>query len=130
MWCLLSEGFWVDPVANGFDAAVALEAPEPPDLAVIDLGLQGFDGRRLIEGMRASDRLRQVPIIATGFTAPYAPLPPGVAFLRKPIDLPRLLLAVRELGHDLRTFFPSRRAPRPAPVAEQPLLRRTAKRDG
>jgi DNA-binding response OmpR family regulator len=109
MWCLLSEGFWVDPVANGFDAAVALEAPGPPDLAVIELGLHGFNGRRLIEGMRSSDRLRHVPIIATSNVEPYAPLPHGVAFLKKPCNFERLLDLVRELGgQSLKSIFPRR----------------------
>jgi DNA-binding response OmpR family regulator len=112
MWCLLSEGFWVDPVSNGFDAAVSLEAGAP-DLAIIDLGLQGLGGRRLIEEMRASERLKGVPIIATGLTAPFAPLPAGVAFLKKPCDLERLVSTVRQLGGGrLRSFFPSRQ-PRP-----------------
>jgi DNA-binding response OmpR family regulator len=128
MWCLLSEGFWVDPVSNGFDAAVALEAPAPPDVAIIDLGLQGFDGRRLIEEMRASPRLRGVPIIATGFIEPFAPLPRGVAFLKKPCDPTQLVATVRRLGGSLTSFFPSRR-PRGAARVAQELARRALKSD-
>jgi DNA-binding response OmpR family regulator len=126
MWCLLAEGFWVDPVANGFDAAISLEAGRPPDLAIIDLGLQGFGGRRLVEQMCGSDRLKDVPIIATGLTEPYAPLPAGVVFLKKPCNLEQLVRTVRELGRgSLRSFFPSKR-----PRAADPLPHQTARRAG
>jgi DNA-binding response OmpR family regulator len=98
VWGLLAQGFWVEPVSNGFDAAVALESPVPPDLAIIDLYLPGFDGRRLIESMRQSPRLQQVPIIVTAFSAPFAPLPPGVAFLTKPCSIEALVAKVGEVG--------------------------------
>jgi DNA-binding response OmpR family regulator len=98
VWGLLAQGFWVEPVSNGFDAAVALESPVAPDLAIIDLYLPGFDGRRLIESMRQSQRLQQVPIIVTAFSGPFAPLPPGVAFLTKPCSIDALVAKVREVG--------------------------------
>jgi DNA-binding response OmpR family regulator len=100
VWGLLAQGFWVEPVSNGFDAAVALESPVAPDLAIIDLYLPGFDGRRLIESMRQSERLRQVPIIVTAFSGPFSPLPPGVSFLTKPCSIDELVAKVREVGGD------------------------------
>jgi DNA-binding response OmpR family regulator len=119
MWCLLAHGFCsVDPVSNGLDAGVSLENPGPPDLAIIDLGLPGLDGRTLIEGMLASERLKTVPIIAIGATAPFAPLPPGVLFLEKPVRLVELVAALRVLGveglQDLDTSEPSRVPARPS----------------
>ena len=98
MWGLLAKGYWVEPVSNGFDAAVALENPVAPDLAIVDLYLPGFDGRRLIESMRQSERRRRVPILVTAFSGPYAPLPPEVGFLKKPCSIAALLAKVREIG--------------------------------
>jgi DNA-binding response OmpR family regulator len=109
VWCLLSEGFWVEPVSNGFDAAVALEQTGLPSVAIIDLDLPTLNGRKLIEGMCQSERLAGVPIIATGARQPSAPLPEGVVFMRKPCDPRMVLIKVRELGGErLRSFFPSR----------------------
>jgi CheY-like chemotaxis protein len=109
IWCLLAEGYRVVPVSDGIAAAAALERPPLPAAAVIDLGLQGFSGRRLIEHLRSSPRLQAIPIIAIDLTEPYAPLPAGVAFLRKPCDGDLLLARLRQMGRDnLKSFFPSR----------------------
>lgn len=109
IWCLLSEGYRVDPVSDGFAAAAAMEHPPFPTVAVIDLGLQGFNGRRLIEHMRLSPRLRQIPILATGFVEPFAPLPRGVTFLKKPCNGELLLARIRQMGSEaLTSFFPSK----------------------
>ena len=109
MWILLSEGFWVEPVSNGLDAAAALEQ-ELPDVALIDLYLPAFSGRQLIERMRGSDRLRSVPIIALAPEAPWAKLPPGVSFLRKPVEPATLIACIDELvgGDAKRVFSPER----------------------
>jgi DNA-binding response OmpR family regulator len=105
MWVLLSEGFWVEPVANGLDAAAALEA-DPPDVAIIDLSLPGFSGRSLIERMRASDRLGHVPIIAISSEPPWTPLPAGVPFLQKPCAPNQVLAVIHDtVGDNIRRFF-------------------------
>lgn len=109
-WCLLSEGYHIDPVSDGFSAAVALEQPDLPAIAIVDLGLQGLGGRRLIEHILSSPRLRSIRIFATGFLEPFAPLPAGVIFLKKPCDGEVFLRTIRALGGEgLRSFFPSRR---------------------
>jgi DNA-binding response OmpR family regulator len=116
VWGLLAHGFWVEPVSNGFDAAVALESPVAPDLAIIDLYLPGFEGRRLIESMRQSQRLRRVPILVTAFSAPYAPLPADVAFMTKPCSIDALIAKVGEVGgHRVRDAVAGNgNGPRPA----------------
>jgi DNA-binding response OmpR family regulator len=95
MWCLLSEGYWVEPVATSADAALALQRPDPPQVAVIDLGLAGVPGRRLIEHMRAQAPLAHIPVIATSFAEPVVPLPSGVGFVKKPCDPQRLVEKIR-----------------------------------
>lgn len=109
-WCLLSEGYHIDPVSDGFSAAAALEQPDLPAIAIVDLGLQGLGGRRLIEHILSSPRLRSIRIVATGFVEPFAPLPAAVTFLKKPCDGEVFLRTIRALGGEgLRSFFPSRR---------------------
>ena len=97
MWVLLAGGFWVEPISNGLDVAPALEA-DLPHVAIIDLYLPGFSGRHLIERMRSTERLRDVPILAIAKERPWAALPPGVAFLCKPCDPQALLDTVEDLA--------------------------------
>jgi CheY-like chemotaxis protein len=108
LWCLLKEGFWVDPVANGLDAAAVLDL-EKPDVAIIDLALPVFDGRRLIERMRSDARLRAVPVVAIARTAPTNAVPPDVAaFLRRPFAPEAIVKTVlRTLGGYASRFWPS-----------------------
>lgn len=122
MWILLSEGFWVEPVSNGLDAAAALET-EPPAVAIIDLYLPGFNGRTLIERMSGSERLRDVPIIAMASEAPWSPLPEGVVFLKKPCAAAQVLAAIDELlGDGIRRFFSGER-PFKHPTSREPAFR-------
>lgn len=114
MWFLLSEGFWVEPVATGLDAVISLEN-QLPDLALIDLGLPGFNGHRLIDLMRNTERLVGVPIIATAVAEPLAALPKNVPFLRKPCDLEEVLTIIGEqTGRAGKRMFTSATHPFPA----------------
>lgn len=103
MWCLLSQGFSVEPVSNAYDAMAALEGALP-DLAIIDLGLQGISGRQLIEALRRSPRFDPLRIIATAAMDPFAPLPARVSFLRKPCDLDTLLESIRAMDPSTRAW--------------------------
>ncbi len=118
MWFLLSQGFWVEPVANGLDAATSLDG-ERPDLLITDLYLPVVNGRRVIERLRSMPGLARVPVLAIALDPPYAALPAGVEFLKKPCD-PQLLLAAVErlLGDDARRI-PATRAARPDPFAAE-----------
>jgi CheY-like chemotaxis protein len=98
MWCLVSHGYRAQTVSSGFAALLALDSADPPDAAIVDLGLPTvFSGRRLIDVLQASSRFGDLPIIATGVTKPFAELPAGMTFLEKPIDPDRLLLRLAEL---------------------------------
>jgi CheY-like chemotaxis protein len=110
-WCLRAEGYSVEVAANGFDAAIALDGPDTPDLAIIDLGLPGFGGRNLINQLKSSERFGRIPLIATSLTEPFAPLPDGVVFVRRPFDPEVLLKTVRQLtANDLFNFMAAARA--------------------
>jgi DNA-binding response OmpR family regulator len=84
MWCLAAERFWVEPVSNGFDAALAFDREELPDVAIIDLGLSGVSGRQLIDHAINSQRLAGIRLIATSTSPLLLPLPPRVGFVKKP----------------------------------------------
>jgi CheY-like chemotaxis protein len=128
MWCLLDQGICiVDPVNNGLDAAVSLENPGPPDLAIIDVGLPGLSGRRLIEAMRASDRFRSVPIIATGTEAPFGPGAPDIVFIPKPVRRVDLVAAIYVLGLESMFAFDQAKPTR-EPVRPSDLLTRLSSR--
>jgi len=63
-----------------------------PDLAVLDLSLPTYDGIQILEAMRATERLANVPVVV----ASSSPTPPArlkdehlrmVRYIMKPLDL-------------------------------------------
>lgn len=78
---------------------------EPPDLALIDLRLPGMDGLTLLEKLR--ERVPDVmAILMTGYgeaeTARKAREGGALDFVEKPLDLPYLLVALRQLERESR----------------------------
>jgi len=78
---------------------------EPPDLALIDLRLPQMDGLSLLEKIR--DRAPDVmPILMTGYgeaeTARRAREGGALDFVEKPLDLPYLLVVLRQLEREAR----------------------------
>ncbi|QUJ76131.1 response regulator [Sulfitobacter albidus] len=94
-------------VRDAGDASVFLSAlhltERPFDLAVIDIGLPGLQGDKIISWLRSSDdaHLRGLPIIVVsgGDTAgtEFAAAAPRVLFLQKPFRQERLVAAVNQL---------------------------------
>jgi CheY-like chemotaxis protein len=86
------------------------ERDEPGvDLIVLDLGLPKLDGRAVMREIWADKRLRPIPvIILTGSEREedlvQAYKGGAVAFLRKPVDVERLLTAIGDL-HGYRLFI-------------------------
>jgi two-component system cell cycle response regulator DivK len=105
---LEDEGFEVASFTEAAPALTALRA-EPPDLVSLDLLMPSRTGLWLYRQMREEPRLARVPVlVVTGLgirrglrslypeeTAPDVIEPD--AWIEKPIDLPRLLEAVRRL---------------------------------
>jgi CheY-like chemotaxis protein len=80
----------------------AMNETEDVGFILLDLGLPRMDGRELLQRIWNDRRLRHIPVIVlTGSASDEDMLKSyksgAVAFLRKPVDVDRLLRAVREL---------------------------------
>lgn len=90
---------------DGFLGLVALGEAEP-DLLLLDLGLPRLDGFELLRALRASPSYQHLPVIVTSALSPEevadrGGVPPGVAFLPKPVDF-------HDLRSQLLAFMPGR----------------------
>lgn len=79
------------------------------DLVLLDLGLPSLDGRAVLREIWADKRLRHIPVIVLTGSAREDDLIESykcgaVAFLRKPVDVDRLLKAIADL-HGYRLFI-------------------------
>ena len=128
MWFLLSADFRVEAVSNGLDAAAALDN-DAPDVALISLHLPVFDGRRLIDHMRSSPRLCRVPVVAMAPSTPFAPLPGGVAFLKKGSKPEEILTVIAQTTHGQFVNVP-RDGESPVATVLSPALARPLVRPG
>jgi CheY-like chemotaxis protein len=86
------------------------------DLVLLDLGLPTLDGRAVLREIWSDKRLRHIPVIVlTGASREDDLIESykcgAVAFLRKPVDVDRLLTAIADL-HGYRLFIA--RVPEPA----------------
>lgn len=77
----------------------------PPDLALLDLRLPGMDGLTLLERLLAIQK-DLMAIVMTGYgeaeTARQARETGALDFVEKPLDLPYLLVVLRQLGREAR----------------------------
>jgi CheY-like chemotaxis protein len=90
---LEAEGYKVFSAYDGASALKLLAGVRTPDLVVLDLKMPGMNGREFLRVFKASAAWSEIPVIAI---SAVAPAPPGVSeFLPKPVELPRLLAAIR-----------------------------------
>ena len=90
---LVDAGFVVRSAANGAQAMDCL-ARALPCLVILDLLMPVVSGNEVIERMRQSERLANVPIIIT--TSDPSRAPSGIPIMKKPMNLGRLLSVVRQ----------------------------------
>jgi two-component system KDP operon response regulator KdpE len=93
---LAARGYVVDLAATG-EAALDLAAQKPPDLVVLDLGLPGLDGIKVVESLR---RWSRVPILVLSAreteAAKVAALDAGADdYVTKPFGMDELVARVR-----------------------------------
>ena len=87
---------WGHEVAQAVDGPTALSAMEwfTPEIVIVDLGLPGMDGVKVVEFIRTMDGYRAFVIALTGWTRPQdreEALRAGCSlFLSKPADLDQL----------------------------------------
>jgi CheY-like chemotaxis protein len=84
--------------ATGLDGLAILQSPQPLDLLVADVGLPGLNGRQMADAGRVARP--GIPVIfITGFAGTAfddLPLAPGMALLRKPFGLEKLVELANE----------------------------------
>jgi DNA-binding response OmpR family regulator len=90
---LEKHGFTIVCVDNGEDGLAT--AVQPVDAVVVDLGLPGISGVRVIEALRADERTASIPIVAVSARADVQDhalaLECGAdAYHRKPVKWPAL----------------------------------------
>lgn len=88
------EGFDVATAANGVEALEQLAQDDLPGTVLLDLVMPVLGGVEVYARMQADERLKKVPVIIS--TSDPSRAPSGVLIMKKPIDLNRLLLAVRQ----------------------------------
>lgn len=98
------ETYTVAKVLDGVQAMHTLLG-EAFDIALIDLAMPSLDGLRLIALIRATPKLRRLPILA--IAAPQEPatttegLKAGASdYLARPLDWPQLAMRIRQLVGD------------------------------
>jgi CheY-like chemotaxis protein len=81
--------------SNGAEALRRLWAGPIPDLILLDLMMPIMDGVEFLEEQKKDPRLAAIPVlILSAFQK--SPLDKTHSYLHKPIDLERLLAAIRE----------------------------------
>jgi CheY-like chemotaxis protein len=89
------------PVRTGRDALDCLQGGAALDLVLLDLDVPLIDGYGVLAAMRASRKLRQIPVLlSTGSPIEASAItgPPVVGVLVKPYDCDVLIEAVRRFA--------------------------------
>jgi CheY-like chemotaxis protein len=87
------EGYAVATAANGAEALALLAGPIAPCVVVLDLIMPLVSGNEVFAMMQRNSRLARVPVIVS--TSDPSRAPGGVLVMKKPIDVERLLAAIR-----------------------------------
>jgi CheY-like chemotaxis protein len=87
------EGYDVATAANGAEAMHHLEGTILPCVVILDLIMPVMTGNAVFAQMQQDPRLVKVPVIVS--TSDPSRAPSGVLIMKKPIDLDRLLGAIR-----------------------------------
>lgn len=97
---LESEGMRVSVAANGLEALRFLKnGPRKPDLILLDLMMPEMNGQEFLQSLRAVQSFSSIPIVimsADHQTAQKAELLGQKSYIRKPLDLSRLLGLIQE----------------------------------
>lgn len=80
------EGYLVDSAADGAQGLASLQNGARPDLILVDAQMPVLSGLQFIAGVRASERLRTIPMILMSASKPRS-LGQADGFLPKPMDI-------------------------------------------
>jgi CheY-like chemotaxis protein len=97
------EGYPTVVAENGREALDLLSRLHPlPVLMMVDLMMPVMNGWEFVAAVRRDPVLRQIPIVVISAIGASTPVPPDVVFLKKPVQVDRLLEVVRDqTSHDL-----------------------------
>jgi CheY-like chemotaxis protein len=87
------EGYSVTTAGNGAEGLRLLEAALPC-IIVLDLIMPVMTGNEMYARMQADPRLAKIPVIVS--TSDPSRAPNGVLIMKKPVDLDRLLGAIKQ----------------------------------
>lgn len=91
---LEDEGYVVGVTGNGVDGLALLQAlPTKPKVVFLDLVMPLLDGLEVYRSMKADPDLADVPVVV--MTSEPSRAPSGVAIMKKPVALDRVLDVVR-----------------------------------
>ena len=95
--CLENEGYCVHCVGSAAAALTAVEAPEPPDLVILDMTMPGVGGWGVLAAMLDTNRIAgRIPVLI--MTAlPEVSAPRGRPTLHKPFGPSQLVASVRAM---------------------------------
>ncbi len=95
-------GMETEEAEDGVDALKKLAASGRPDIIITDINMPIMDGLKLVQRVRANEKLRDVPIVIIttegGAEDRARALALGAnAYITKPIQAPQVLRQVKEL---------------------------------
>ncbi len=99
-------GYHTEIVLHGREAVNRLKSAQP-DIVLLDLNLPGVSGEKILEGMRADLRLKDVPVVvvtAHSRVADNLPVEPDLVLL-KPVNLGQLSNLVQRLRTTPRSML-------------------------
>jgi CheY-like chemotaxis protein len=93
------DGYRVETCADGREALDRLQSEPKPDLVLLDVMMPVLSGLEVLQSMRASDGLRQIPVLMIGSVLPRVDREDygWDRFLAKPFTLDVLRRAVAQL---------------------------------
>jgi len=96
--CLRYEGYSVHAASDGRDALQRLEIGLRPDVILLDLMMPVLNGFDVLNALSSRADWKTIPVVVVSAnrTAEEAELPGAVSFLRKPVNMDRLIAAVEE----------------------------------
>lgn len=97
---LEDEGYHVTVVPNGLRLISSLHV-DTPDLVLLDVIMSWIDGFELCRAIKKNPAFREIPVVFVSARTDSADLEEGfscgcAAYIKKPIDMDRLLAVVRE----------------------------------
>lgn len=92
---LEADGYYVFSAANGIDGLAMLQRIKPPDAIILDQNMPLMSGDAFLQIKQNDKALAPIPVIMVSAVADRSTPLGAVEFLRKPVDLNRLLEAIK-----------------------------------